>query len=108
MNQGMQVSEQRSIGIYCPGNGTGGQWRYVHSVIAGIDPAEFDVTVYCDLPGEYEPQPRVKVVRIGGPTAHLGGATTVAAKPPPPAQRPGLSRLAPKSVRLWAGFARAT
>src|SRR5262245_7006332 len=73
------------LGIYCPGNGTGGPWRYVHSVLAGLDPDEFDVTVFCDLPGGSEPEPWMKVVQLkddpGGPptTAPVpaaGGAPT--------------------------------
>jgi glycosyltransferase involved in cell wall biosynthesis len=96
------------LGVYCPGNGTGGPWRYVHSVLAGLDPAEFDVTVFCDLSGEYDPQPWVNVVRIGGPAAHLGGATGPTTRLAPSARRPRFSRLTPKSLRLCAGFVKQT
>lgn len=92
------------LGIYCPGAGTGGPWRYVHSILAALDPNEFNVTVFCDLPGEYEPHPWVKVVRLGGCVAHPGGTTATAPKYNRPAKRSTLTWLAPKAVRLWAGF----
>jgi len=90
------------IGFYCPGAGTGGPWRYVHSILAGLAPDEFDATVYCDLPGEYAPRPWVKVVRLGGPDAFPGGAPL--APSAPRAKGRALGRLAPPAVRLWAGF----
>lgn len=93
------------LGVYCPGAGTGGPWRYVHAILAGIDPDEFDVTVFCDLPGAYEPRPWVKVVSLGGPVSQPGG-TTVAVPADRSAKRSVLTRLAPKTVRLWAGFGR--
>ena len=86
------------LGIYCPGVGTGGPWRYVHSVLAGLDPAEFDVTVFCDLPGPYAPRPWVNVVRLGGPPAPPG--------PPPPLTAVAASRRGlPPPLLRWAGFA---
>ena len=90
------------LGIYCPGHGIGGPWRYVHSILAGLDPAEFDVTVFCDLPGVYEPRPWVRVVRLGDPAAAPAVTPPVAAPP----GRPGRSRRLPPAVRRWAGFAR--
>ncbi|HUR53328.1 MAG TPA: glycosyltransferase, partial [Gemmataceae bacterium] len=92
------------LGIYCPGAGTGGPWRYVHSLLAGLDPAEFDATVFCDLPGRYDPRPWVKVVPLGGPADRPAGAAA-----PPPVRsdlraRSALTHLAPTAVRIWAGF----
>lgn len=93
-----------TIGFYCPGVGTGGPWRYVHSILAGLDPGEFDATVFCDLPGEYEPRPWVKVVRLGGPVALPDGAAATTPREASPAKRSALTGLAPRAVRLWAGF----
>ncbi|QJW98056.1 glycosyltransferase [Frigoriglobus tundricola] len=94
------------LAFYCPGTGTGGPWRYVHSLLGGLDPDEFDVTVFCDLPGAYEPRPWVRVIRLGGPDSFPGGAPVGA--PPAharaPYRGPALARLAPPAVRLWAGF----
>lgn len=92
------------LGLYCPGGGTGGPWRYVHSILAGIDPGEFDVAIFCDLPGAYEPRPWVKVVSLGEQGAHANEAAAATPNDHPPAKRPVLTRLAPKTVRLWAGF----
>lgn len=100
-------SPRPRLGLYCPGAGTGGPWRYVHSLLAGLDPAEFAVTVFCDLPGGYEPRPWVRVVRLGLAGAFEGGA----ARPAPAGpnrKRPRLGRLVPAPARVWAGFARET
>ena len=100
----MTVGRAR-IGFYCPGVGTGGPWRYVHSILGGLDPNEFDAAVYCDLPGEYAPRPWVRVVRLGG-ADHAPGGAPLGAPPAPAAPRargPALVRLAPPAVRLWAG-----
>lgn len=96
-------SSRTRLGIYCPGDGVGGPWRYVHSLLASIASDEFDVTVFCDLPGTYEPRPWVKVVPLGGPNAQSGGPPPTTTPPAVVKQSP-LVRLAPKSVRLWAGF----
>jgi len=98
------VANRANLGFYCPGAGTGGPWRYLHSILAALSPDEFDVTVFCDLPGEYEPRPSVKVVRLGGPVAHPGGAAVTTPTETRLAKRSALTRLAPKAVRTWAGF----
>jgi glycosyltransferase involved in cell wall biosynthesis len=102
--QNLLKTQRRRLGIYCPGNGTDGPWRYVHSILAGINPDEFDVTVFCHLPGVYEPHPWVKVVQLDDHTALVlrGGNTIV--KQSGPSQTPVLTRLTPAAVRLWAGF----
>jgi glycosyltransferase involved in cell wall biosynthesis len=100
----LHMNRPTTLGIYCPGNGTGGPWRYVHSILAGIDPEEFGVTVFCDLPGEYEPRPWVRVVRLDGAKAFPGGATVSSRSDSHHASRSTLTRLAPKAVRLWGGF----
>ncbi|MBA4067425.1 MAG: hypothetical protein C0501_27690 [Isosphaera sp.] len=105
--EGVGVTGRRpKLGIYCPGAGTGGPWRYVHSVLAALDPAEFDATVFCDLPGEYQPRPWVKVVRLGGPVGFAGGASAAPAAGGAPPRRRGVGRFVPPAVRLSAGFAR--
>lgn len=103
------TSPRPNLGIYCPGAGTGGPWRYVHSILAGLDPAEFDVSVFCDLPGVYEPRPCVKVIPLGQPAAHPGGATVLPAAPAAVAVKTrSITKLTPKSARLWAGFGKET
>lgn len=91
------------LGIYCPGNGTGGPWRYAHSILAGLDPAEFDVTVFSDLI-EYAPRPWVKAVSLAVATQPKMAA--VGAASPSGSRRSPLARLAPPAVRQWAGFGR--
>jgi len=97
------------LGIYCPGAGTGGPWRYVHSLLNGIDLEQFEVTVFCNLNGDYERRPDVRIVNLDA--AAVNGTL-------PPAERPSskgdrslparrrLMRLVPVAVRLWSGFGR--
>ena len=99
---GLLNSDKCRLGIYCPGVGTGGPWRSVHSILAGLDPAEFDATLFCDLPGVYEPRPGVRVVRLGGPPGLPGIAPPAAVTP----AHSGLGRRLPPVVRQGAGFAR--
>lgn len=93
-----------NLGIYCPGTGTGGPWRYVHSILAALDPAEFDVTVFCDLPGGYEPRPWVKVISLGMSEAPPTGVAMSTAIKSIATPRSALARMVPKSVRRLAGF----
>lgn len=97
---------KRRLGVYCPGAGTGGPWRYVHSLLAAIDPAEFEVTVFCDLPGQYEPQPSVKVVRLKAPppVGHAQATEAPAAAPVRTAS-PQMSSH-PRWLKVWPGFGR--
>lgn len=98
--------DRTQIGFYCPGNGTGGPWRYVHSLLAGMDADEFEATLFCDLPGIYEPRPEVKVVSLSGPVHHFNGSPMPVPNGSQAVKRSSFSRLAPQAVRLWAGFGR--
>jgi glycosyltransferase involved in cell wall biosynthesis len=44
---------RRKIGLFCPGVGEGGPWRYLHSILHGIDLSSFDVTLFCNLQQGY-------------------------------------------------------
>lgn len=90
------------LGVYCPGAGTGGPWRYVHSVLAGVDPAEFAVTLFSDLPGGYPGRPDITPVRLGPPAADGPAVEVPAATSAPPKPR----RVVPGGVKVVAGFAR--
>ncbi len=91
------------IGIFAPGSGQTGPWRYTHSILAGIDPGEFDVSVFCDIHGEYTLRPWVRVVRLGGQGSGSGGDTSTS---PPPAPRRLLGYQLPTAVCVWLGFVR--
>jgi glycosyltransferase involved in cell wall biosynthesis len=99
------LSGRACLGIYCTGAGTGGPWRYVHSLLAGIDSDEFEVRLFCDLPGAYEPRPEVNVISLRGDCTRSDGSTQ---GEPPSARSAGrsLKSLVPGSVRLWSGFSR--
>jgi glycosyltransferase involved in cell wall biosynthesis len=90
------------LGIYCPGAGTGGPWRYVHALLRGVDLDEFDVTVFCDLPGGYEPRPKVQVVPFSA-TAE-SSLTNRSSHVQRRLSRHG--RVLPASARFWTGTLR--
>src|SRR5687767_13088154 len=102
----MPHSRRRTIGLYMPGTGTGGPWRYVHSILGRIDLSEFDVRLFCDIDGQYAPRPEIRVVPLsdgdgrngswanGAASAHVNGHSTGSV----------LRKLLPREVKLWAGF----
>lgn len=90
------------IGMFMPGGGTGGPWRYVHSLLAAIDLREFAVTLFSDLPAGYPPRPEVEVVVLGAaPGCPANGG-------PPAGGRSRLRAWLPQPAWHWAGFARQT
>jgi glycosyltransferase involved in cell wall biosynthesis len=99
------MSPALRIGIYCPGAGTGGPWRYVHALLRGVDLDEFGVTVFCDLPGEYEARSGVRVIRL---SAGAGEWATARAERAARVPRPWLGHLLPAGARLWAATYRET
>jgi len=92
--------------MYVRGNGTGGPWRYVHSILAGINPAEFEVVLFSDL-DHYDPQPHVQTVVLPGaaPTSRPEQNSATNA-PPPPTRLKVLRKAMPATIKLLAGFYR--
>jgi len=104
----MFVKSRHRLGFYCPGAGSGGPWRYVHSILQAIDPDEFEVVLLCDLAGEYGPRPWIEVVRLS-PTGNVAAtASDETRRGSGLPKRKLLSRFAPNSARIWAGFAKQT
>ena len=85
------------LGFYIPGTGSGGPWRYVHSLIAGLDPAEFAVTLFCDLPGDYPGRPDIRVARLSEPSDSPGQPTVIGLPIP---------RRTPTGPQVVLGYAR--
>ncbi len=99
------------VGIYIPGTGSGGPWRYVHSILAGIDLDEFEVKVFCDIQGAYLPRPKIEVVPIRHAVAKSAAAANGSlqsdtSQSPGNWRRSSLRRFVPTALRMWAGFAR--
>ncbi len=87
------------LGIHCPGNGSGGPWRYVHSLLAHINLDEFDVCVFCDIDGVYEQRPGVRVVQLTtSPKREQPNAVALPMK---------LTETRRNDLRLIAGFLRS-
>ena len=111
MREVIKATNRPRIGIYCPGDGTSGPWRYVHSILAALDPAEFEVIVFCHLPGGYEPRPWVQVVPLAppgrpGPEQPAPGNQTQTQTQTRPALRSVIGRLVPGPLKTWVGFGR--
>ncbi|CAN5207407.1 hypothetical protein BH11PLA2_BH11PLA2_44410 [soil metagenome] len=91
------------IGIHCPGTGTGGPWRYVHSLLKAIDIEAFDVTVICDLEGEYVPRPAITVANLSAerdqPAVEIAGGSNP--------QRKSIRSFVPQQARVALGFRNA-
>lgn len=96
------------LGLYCPGTGTGGPWRYAHSILAGLSAEEFDVTLYCHLEGEYEPRPGTRVVRMGLGASAAESAPRQARAGRGSAVRERVRQVVPYPLRVWAGFTGTT
>jgi glycosyltransferase involved in cell wall biosynthesis len=94
-------ARRHRIGMYSPGIGVGGPWRYVHSLLRGIDLDEFEVVVFSDLTERYEPRPEVRVAPLGSADAAPGAS-------PESAAATGWRLPLPRPVRVWSGFARTT
>lgn len=97
------------IGLHCPGTGSGGPWRYVHSLLRHIDLTAFDVRVFCDIEGLYEPRPEILIVPLQTrsnqrPDAFYAGITSRQASGILSPQRQ--FQMLPRSFRLIAGFFR--
>ncbi len=95
------------LGIYCPGNGTGGPWRYVHAILAGLDPDEFDTVVFCNTSGVYSPRPWIKLVSLDAPDNPSNPMYDFTSDPKR-ATKPTMSRWLPRDLKMLAGFARDT
>ena len=95
------------IGFFCPGNGTGGPWRYVRSILDSIDQTAFQVTLFADLPKTHPLRDQFRVVDLGGAVAMPGGASSLSAKiEQTPAGQSEIRPVMRLPFRLWAGFAK--
>jgi glycosyltransferase involved in cell wall biosynthesis len=104
----MLMSPRARIGIYCPGDGTGGPWRYAHSLLSGVDLNEFEVIVFWDLEGNYSRRPEIKTVCLSDGGIDCASRAPSLPRPRVAGNRSLLRRLVPSSVRLWSGFGRQT
>lgn len=99
-------SARPKIGFFCPGAGTGGPWRYLHSILQGVDLARFDVTLFSDLRDGY--------AREGIRTVALAGTGDERELRPAASAAPWnwrlwarrAARALPASARLACGFFR--
>jgi glycosyltransferase involved in cell wall biosynthesis len=102
--QDMLNPMRQTIGIFCPDDGAG-PWRYIHSIISGIEREEFDVLLFRELPGEYEEKPWIKVVPLGEPKV---SRTVSSPKDRVAVESPRIPsyfrRFTPEALRIWAGF----
>jgi glycosyltransferase involved in cell wall biosynthesis len=95
----MTFPRRHRIGIYEPSPGPSGPSRYVESILAGINPEEFQVILFCGQGGPYAPRPGVILEEVmpqaRAPSAQLAPAT--------PSKRPWRA-VTPAWLKLWSGF----
>jgi glycosyltransferase involved in cell wall biosynthesis len=97
----MGLTKIPRVVIYCPGSGSGGPWRYVHSILRDIDLQEFQVSLISDFTEHYTPRPEIRVIPISEKSAR--DQTTS----PGAGSIHGHTPVKPKNfrtLRLWAGF----
>src|SRR5256714_9599288 len=99
----MKFPQRPRIGIYEPSSGPSGPSRYVESILAAINPEEFDVTLFCRKGGPYAPRPGVILEEVM-PQLRAPSAQSAAATPSNRAWR----AMTPACLKLWTGFARET
>lgn len=97
------------IGIYEPSRGRSGPSRYVESVLAGLDPEEFEVILFCQAGGPYRTRPGVSLACAndceGSRTvSEAGGA--VAGGTFHRGLQHGWRAVAPGWLKQWTGFGR--
>jgi glycosyltransferase involved in cell wall biosynthesis len=99
----MTFPRRSRIGIYEPSPGPSGPSRYVESILAAINPEEFDVTLFCRKGGPYAPRPGVileeVMPQVRAPSAQLAPAIR---------SNRNWRALTPACLKLWIGFARET
>ncbi len=97
------------LGIYDASPAVGAISRYVESILAEIDPAEFEVILFGVAEGPYKIFPRFKAInapaRASVAPQGTGGLEPTSHQTTSSAKR-YWRRLAPRSLRLWAGFGR--
>src|SRR4051812_33802148 len=89
-----------TIGIYEVSSGPSGPSRYVESILAAIDPDEFEVVLFCRAGGPYAPRRGVTLEEVM-PQARTQTPTAPAT---PPATKRTRQTLTPAWLKLWSGF----
>ncbi len=96
------------IGIYDPSRGMTGPSRYVESILAGIDPEEFEVVIFGDPAGPFGQRPGLHVESVmsgSSPEDDAGGERSNEGRIGRFA-RGRWRALVPGIARLWGGFGR--
>src|SRR3954469_18717951 len=91
------------LGLYDPSPSPSGPSRYVESLLAHLDPEEFDITLFCRENGPYQPRSNLHLC----PIDPAQKAPSQSAPELPPKSK-AWRTLAPDCLKLWAGFARET
>lgn len=102
------LNKKPRIGIYMPGDGTGGPWRYVHSLLKGIDLDEFEVSLFSDIEGGYKSRTGIRTVLRVCPTRgqRLGSASRPGTACHQSIAKRTWKVAVPRDARMVVGFAR--
>jgi len=91
--------------MYIPCAHVGGPSRYVDSILAALDPAEFAVVLFGHAAGPYADRPNFVAVEGANAPAAAAGAP-IGRERPASAVRQAWNQLGPAGLKLWAGFGR--
>lgn len=103
------VVEKLTVGIYESSSAPSGPSRYVESLVAGIDPEEFEIVLFCRRGGPYRQRPGVQLAYVqeeDGFRGTSGDDSPRGDRELPQILRRGWRRFAPDSLKLWTGFGR--
>ena len=96
---------RHSLGFYEPSRGRSGPGRYVEAILSGIDPEEFDVTIFGHRDGPYRDRPGFRFVASDSSSSNNFGAG-ISVQTIPHSRKIIRPRLIPQTFRLWAGMRR--
>jgi glycosyltransferase involved in cell wall biosynthesis len=100
----MQIARTSRIGIYEPSSGPSGPSRYIESILAAIDPEEFQVTLFCRTGGPYAPRPGVALEEVMPQIRPRSTQPATRA----PFKRSWRAAVTPAWLKLWSGFGQET
>jgi glycosyltransferase involved in cell wall biosynthesis len=99
----MTICSRPTIGIYEVSPAPSGPSRYVESILAAIDPDEFEVILFCRTGGPYAPRRGVILEEVMPPARiHTPAAAETATATP--ATRRARHAITPAWLKLWSGF----
>jgi glycosyltransferase involved in cell wall biosynthesis len=97
----MTICPRPTIGIYEVSPAPSGPSRYVESILAAIEPDEFEIMLFCRTGGPYAPRRGVTLEEVMPPARTHPPALHATATP---ATKRARHAITPAWLKLWSGF----